>query len=109
MHETNDHPNLIPRALLFGSPERANPKISPDGKKLAYLAEANGLLSIWVKTLDKDDDVVLTKDVDAGWYRFSPDGSQILYLRDNNGDENYHLIGVNIATKEVRDYTPLKV
>ena len=28
---------LIPRTVLFGNPDRANPKISPDGKRLAYL------------------------------------------------------------------------
>ena len=31
-------PDLIPREVLFGNPERTSPKLSPDGKMLAYLA-----------------------------------------------------------------------
>lgn len=31
-------PALIPREILFGNPERADPKISPDGAQLASLA-----------------------------------------------------------------------
>lgn len=30
-------PPLIPREVLFGNPDKASPKISPDGKRLAYL------------------------------------------------------------------------
>jgi len=29
---------LIPREVLFGNPEKTEPKISPDGKHLAYIA-----------------------------------------------------------------------
>src|SRR5665213_704048 len=32
---------LIPRALLFGNPEKARPRISPDGTMLAYLAPSD--------------------------------------------------------------------
>ena len=31
-------PPLIPREVLFGNPEKANPQLSPEGKYLAYLA-----------------------------------------------------------------------
>ncbi len=30
-------PALIPREILFGNPERADPKISPDGAQLVRL------------------------------------------------------------------------
>ena len=32
---TTQLPPLIPRDILFGNPERTNPKLSPDGKYLA--------------------------------------------------------------------------
>ena len=36
---------LIPREVLFGNPERANPQISPDGTQLGYLAPVDGVLN----------------------------------------------------------------
>jgi len=50
-------PTLIPRAVLFGNPEKASPTISPDGKLLAYLApDDKGVLGIWVRSTGKTDD-----------------------------------------------------
>jgi len=39
---------LIPREVLFGNPDKASPRISPDGARLAYLAPMDGLLNVWV-------------------------------------------------------------
>jgi hypothetical protein len=36
--------SLIPREVLFGNPERADPQISPDGTQLGYLAPVDGVL-----------------------------------------------------------------
>ena len=36
MSQSTGLPGLIPRSVLFGNPEKLFPKISPDGKKLAY-------------------------------------------------------------------------
>jgi hypothetical protein len=53
----------IPREVLFGNPERASPQISPDGKKLAYLApDKKNVLQVWVRTVGKKDDKQVTHD-----------------------------------------------
>ena len=44
---------LIPRAALFGFPDRRAPKISPDGTRLSYLSRVDGVLNVWVG--DRDD------------------------------------------------------
>ena len=41
-------PALIPRAELFGNPDKALPKLSPDGKQLSWLAPVDGVLNVWV-------------------------------------------------------------
>lgn len=99
---------LIPRALLFGDPERASPRISPDGTKLAYLAEHNGALNIFVRTLGKQDDRAITssKRRIAGLFFWQLDNEHILYLQDQAGDENAHLFQTSIATGQTRDLTP---
>src|SRR5207248_465286 len=49
-------PPLIPREVLFGNPERVSPQISPDGRRLAWIApNTNNVLQVWVKTIGKDD------------------------------------------------------
>src|SRR5689334_19391800 len=62
---------LIPRSVLFGNPERADAQISPDGTMLAYLAPDQGVLNVWVRTLGKTDDRVITNDRKRGIRNFS--------------------------------------
>jgi dipeptidyl aminopeptidase/acylaminoacyl peptidase len=101
-------PNLIPRSVLFGNPERTAPQISPDGTMLAYLAPDQGVLNIWVRTLGKEDDRAITNDRKRGirnlFWQF--DSKNILYAQDQNGDENWRVYQTNIASKQTRDLTP---
>ncbi|MGB9677800.1 MAG: hypothetical protein ACPLW7_03005 [Minisyncoccia bacterium] len=53
---------LIPLEILFGEPDRMMPKISSDGTKIAYLAPNDGVLNIWLRSIDKNDDRVITKE-----------------------------------------------
>src|SRR5215831_2555102 len=93
---------LIPRGVLFGNPEKASPEISPDGTMLAYLAPDQGVLNVWVRTLGKTDDRVITEDRKRGirslFWQY--DSKSILYQQDQNGDENWHVYQTNIATKK---------
>ncbi len=101
---------MIPRELLFGNPERTAPQLSPDGAKLGYLAPSNGVLNVWVRTVGKDDDQVITADKKRGVRQFSwqHDAQHILYIQDRDGDENWHLYQTNLKTKNTRDLTPFE-
>lgn len=104
-------PPLIPRQVLFGNPVKASPQISPDGKQLAYLApDKKDVLQVWVQTLGKDDAKQVTADKKRGirtfLWAYTPD--TLMYLQDNEGDENYHIYGVNLKTGVVRDLTPFQ-
>lgn len=103
-----DLPPLIPRAVLFGNPQKASPAISPDGAMLAYLAPYNGVLSIWVRTIGESDDHVVATDParpirNVVW---QPDAKHVLYEQDKGGNENFHVYQANVATKATRDLTP---
>ena len=50
-----DRVPLIPRQVLFGNPDRTQVKISPDGRKIGYLAPVNGVLNVWVGPVDDLD------------------------------------------------------
>jgi len=101
---------LIPRADLFGNPERSSPEISPDGTMLAYLAPDAGVLNVWVRTLGKTDDRVITNDRKRGIRNFSWqfDSKNILYGQDQGGDENWRIYQTNLATKQTKDLTPFE-
>src|SRR5437764_1029990 len=70
-------PPLIPRSVLFANPARTEPRLSPDGRRLAWLApDSKKVLQIWVKTTGKDDDRVLTD--------FPKTGIDEYYWTENN-------------------------
>ena len=102
---------LIPRDILFGNPERATPRISPDAKRLAWLApDKKNVLQVWVRTIGQNDDKIVTADKKRGirQYNWAGDSKTLLYLQDNDGDENFHVYGVDLASGVVRDYTPIQ-
>jgi dipeptidyl aminopeptidase/acylaminoacyl peptidase len=106
-----DLPPLIPRALLFGNPERGSPRISPDGKRIAFSApDGKDVLQVWVQTIGKDDKKMITADKKRGirQYFWAEDDRTVLYLQDADGDENFHVYGSDIETSSVRDYTPFQ-
>ncbi len=101
-------PPLIPREVLFGNPERVSPRISPDGKRLAWIApNTNNVLQVWAKTIGKDDDKVVTADKKRGirQYFWAEDSQTVIYLQDIDGDENWHIYGVDLVSGNIRDYT----
>ena len=99
---------LIPRAVLFGNPSRVSPQISPDGKKLSYIAPLDGVLNVWAGDLGSDQFRPITKDTDRGVrvYFWSEDNQHIFYLQDVGGNENWRLYAVDLRTGEIRDLTP---
>jgi dipeptidyl aminopeptidase/acylaminoacyl peptidase len=104
-------PTLIPRQVLVGNPSKANPRISPDGTRLSYIAPSKeGVLNVWVKTVGKDDDQMVTKDTHRGIRSdfWAEDGKHLLYIQDVGGDENWHVYSVDLAAQVTRDLTPFQ-
>ncbi len=103
-------PPLIPRKVLFGNPERTQPRISPDGKQLAYLAPLNGVLNVWVGPIESENFEPVTNDEKRGIrvYFWAEDGRHLVYLQDEDGDENWRLYAAEPGSdvREARDLTP---
>jgi dipeptidyl aminopeptidase/acylaminoacyl peptidase len=102
---------LIPRDVLFGNPEKAAARISPDGARLAYLAPVDGVLNVWVGPIDNPDAAKpVTREKKRGIRRYSwaYTSDHIIYLQDAEGDENWRVNSVNVETDEIRDLTPME-
>jgi len=101
-------PPLIPRRVLFGNPDRISPQVSPDGKRLAYIAPDDDVLNLWLRTIGEEDDRPVTHDRNRGIrsYFWATNAAQLLYLQDTAGDGNAHLFVVNPDRNEVRNLTP---
>ena len=102
-------PPAIPLEDLFGNPERAAPRISPDGERLSWLAPVEGVLNVVVADRSGDGAVAVTADRGRGIrsYFWSRDSRVILYLQDAGGDENHHLFAADPDRPGfARDLTP---
>jgi dipeptidyl aminopeptidase/acylaminoacyl peptidase len=99
---------LIPREVLFGNPDRAGVKISPDGKYLSYVAPLDGVLNVWVMPFSGGDARPLTRSTDRpiGNYSWAENSEQILYAQDKGGNENTHVYVVGMDGADARDLTP---
>jgi dipeptidyl aminopeptidase/acylaminoacyl peptidase len=103
--------DLIPRIHLFGNPSRAAAEISPDGAQLSFLAPLDGVLNVWVCPVeDVDAARPITRDTGRGirFHAWAANGSHVLYMQDKDGDENWRLYSVDLATDAVLDLTPFE-
>ncbi len=57
---------LVPRQVLFGNPERTSARVSPDGRRLAWIAPDEGVLNVWVGAIGDDRGRPVTRDRDRG-------------------------------------------
>ncbi len=86
---------LIPLKEFFDNPKYAAAEISPDGKRLGFLAPADTRLNVWVcdagAPLETARLVTHEKTRAVLNFTWTRDGRWILYTHDANGDENFHI------------------
>jgi len=107
----NPKADLIPRSVLFGNPERAAVRISPDGKHLSWLAPKDGVLNVWVAPAGKLDEAkAVTSETKRPIriYFWAYTSKHLLYMQDAAGDENYHVFRVDLEGGKTNDLTPFK-
>jgi dienelactone hydrolase len=102
--------NLIPRKLLFGNQDKSIVRISPDGKRLAYLAPYEGVMNVWVGTannLSASKPVTSSKKRGIPIYFWAYTNNHILYVQDNNGDENWNIFSMDLSSLKEKNLTPI--
>lgn len=98
---TDQRPALIDIDTFFADPQFANPSLSPDGTRIAYLAPHRGRRNVWVRGIDAthDDAVPVTHDTRRGitTYYWTDDPRWLLYLQDTDGNEDWHLYRADLG------------
>ena len=92
-------PALIDREIFFGNPEYAGAQISPDGKYISFIKPLDDVRNVWVKGFDepfeKARPLTAEKKRPIGGYFWSRDSRRILFVKDNDGDENFNVFSVD--------------
>jgi dipeptidyl aminopeptidase/acylaminoacyl peptidase len=111
-------PPIIDRNVLFGDPQIAAGRLSPDGSHISFLKPYKNILNIWVKGVNEPFEAARPVTADTTrpvrGYFWSRDGKYILYVQDKGGDENWHVYAVDPQAKlepgrdvpPARDLTP---
>jgi len=98
--------HLVPLEDFFRNPEKSSYNISPDGKHFSFMAPYESRMNIFVQKAGSKKAERLTSETDrdiAGY--FWANDNRILFLKDNGGDENYALFGVDIDGKNQKCLT----
>jgi dipeptidyl aminopeptidase/acylaminoacyl peptidase len=100
---TGGLPPIIDREIIFGNPEIAGAQLSPDGKYVAFQKPWKDTRNVYVKGVNEPFSAARlltteTKRPIAGYF-WSRDSKYILYVKDNDGDENYNVYAVDPSAK----------
>ncbi len=98
----------IPLEDFFKNPLIAAFRISPDGKHYSYLAPWENRLNIFVKEVGSDEATRITEqtDRDISGYFWAND-NRLIYLKDDDGDENFYLMAVDFDGKNLKPLTKI--
>ncbi|MEP7067652.1 MAG: S9 family peptidase [Usitatibacter sp.] len=109
-------PRQFPLRDFFSNPERAYFRLSEDGKTLGFMQPVSiegskRRLNVFVQALEGSQPVGeprrLTSETarDINIYYWKGSGT-ILYEKDFGGDENFHVVAVDVKSGRISDLTP---
>src|SRR6202166_3868153 len=97
----------IPLRDFFRNPQTTGYELSPSGALIGFLKPVDSRLNIFVQPKSGGDAKQITqvKDRDIRGFFWKGD-KYLLYLKDNGGDENFHLFVSRSDGTGERDLTP---
>ncbi len=102
-------PELLPRAALLATTGGATPRLSPDGRMLAYVTPQANAASLFIRKINDREPKMIATDRRGhleliGWQH---DSQAVLFRQDREGDDVWHIYQYQLGAQVVRDLTPL--
>ncbi|HYY30848.1 MAG TPA: S9 family peptidase [Chthoniobacterales bacterium] len=106
-NRTEDAPPIIPLRDFFRNPQKTGYQLSPSGDFIGFLQPVGSRLNIFVRLKEGGEEKQITAVADRDIQNFLWKGNKyLIYLKDDGGDENYHLHVTQIDSVGQRDLTP---
>jgi dipeptidyl aminopeptidase/acylaminoacyl peptidase len=96
----------IPLRDFFRNPEQTAHQVSEDGQYLSWAAPYERRLNVFVRPTKGGDAVRVTSETARDIAGYFWKGDRILYVKDFGGDENYHVVSVDLKGGDLKDLTP---
>ena len=96
----------IPLRDFFKNPEQTGHQVSEDGRHLSWLAPYERRLNVFVRPVGGGEAVRVTSETARDIAGFAWKGNRIIYAKDFGGDENFHIVSVDLKGGDLKDLTP---
>ncbi len=100
---------LIPKEDLYSYINTIPPKLSHDGQMIAWVSSfGTGILNVYISKVSNPYEykqVSFEKENSVRYFDWNYMGN-IFYYVDNKGDENYHVMSVNLKDGKTKNLTP---
>lgn len=92
---------------FFRTPEQTGFSISPDGEFLAFFSPFKRRRNIFVRNIGTGETQQITREEqrDIGGFLWA-NNRRLIYIKDEDGDENFKLYGIDFDGKNHRNLTP---
>ena len=100
------------RRLAITDEDDRTPRLSPDGRRLAFSSSSDGSTSIVLSDPDGSNRVTLTNAGDAGGPAWSPDGNRLAFHSDRAGSFDIYTIAADgsdvrqVTSEATTDWAP---
>src|SRR5947209_17323531 len=96
----------IPVRDFFKNPEQTGHQVSTDGRYLSWLAPWERRLNVFVRPIGGGEAVRVTSETARDIAGYTWKGDRIIYVKDFGGDENFHVVSVDLRGGDLKDLTP---
>lgn len=96
----------IPMRDFFRNPEQTAHQVSEDGRYLSWAAPYERRLNVFVRPIAGGPAVRVTSETARSIAGHAWKGDRIIYVKDFGGDENFHVVSVDLKGGDLKDLTP---